>query len=119
MKFDSKIKDKTLGSKIRVFKDFLSIFETADGEDKRDYYEIIPPLEELNRFRNKIAHKLTDIKFKITDIPLIQNYMLENSWNHEEVIANSEGGTEKFIASITLFSLKLSELLAHLRMQIE
>jgi hypothetical protein len=77
-RFDPEIDSRTFGLKMKVYKDFLVALNKShdiDWIDINEYRQLLGPLNEIKRIRDRMAHDLSYIWFTLDDLKQTAAYV--------------------------------------------
>ena len=119
--FDPKIQRKTLGGKIRVFKDFLNEFQFDQFDEmKTDYLALLRPLNELLKVRNDFAHDITVTNVSLVDFVQTSAYVeREEPHKYEMLVEDAPTEQDKALILVSIFCLSASVEIAKLRLLVQ
>lgn len=113
---DELIESRMLGEKIDVFKDFLKLYETEEGESIEEYRLLIQPLNEIKKIRNSMAHDITQRIFSYGSLKQVDSYVKERRPDLHAHFKNCEDEKAKCIGLLATFGFIFSFEISKLRL---
>jgi hypothetical protein len=110
-RFDPAVGDKTLGGKLRVFKDFLNELDQhyeIDDVEPQDYRNLLAPLNEIKRIRDSMAHTISKTTFVADEITQTSAYVRRKRPDLHDAATSATTETERCMALVAAFGLVFS-----------